>query len=275
MIVLAAGDATAVLHPDDGGRLGQLTVGGRSFLRDHDPGRDRAWAYWGSYPLIPWSNRIVDARFRFAGRTWELPDRWIDGTAIHGLACRRAGDVTAQSATSATLAIELDDTPPWTLSCTQRFALSAGRLDQDIAVVNNGADDVPVGLGIHPWFVAGPVQVPADLAWPDVDCIPTGEPRPVSDDQDLRHPTTPPLMDTCFTGLTGRAARVGDLTLEWSDAAAHVVVYTGDPGWVALEPVTNANDGFNLFDRGVEGTGVIVVPPGGSASMRYTFGWTT
>jgi aldose 1-epimerase len=42
-----------------------------------------------------------------------------------------------------------------------------------------------------------------------------------------------------------------------------MVVYV-PPGksYFAVEPVTNANDGFNLFERCVRGSGIFVLEPG-------------
>jgi aldose 1-epimerase len=41
------------------------------------------------------------------------------------------------------------------------------------------------------------------------------------------------------------------------------VLYTlEDRPFVAVEPMTNANDGFNLLAQGIEGSGVFVLEPG-------------
>jgi len=47
----------------------------------------------------------------------------------------------------------------------------------------------------------------------------------------------------------------------------HVLVYTppGEPS-VAVEPMTNASDGFNLYAEGIPGHGVLVLQPGESRS---------
>jgi aldose 1-epimerase len=276
-VVLAAADGTvtATIHPTDGGRLAQIDVGGRRLLKDRDD-REQAWAFWGCYPLIPWSNRIADARFRFAGRVWHLDERWVDGTAIHGLVNRapwRVVDRPGADNGRLTLAIDLHRAP-WDLACTQRFALSHDRLELGVTVGNIGATASPVGIGIHPWFRAGVVVVPADRIWPAAQSIPTGPPRPVRPEEDLREGAVPPpTMDDCFTGLSGKRVGLPDLELAWTGPVEQVVVYGGEPGWVALEPVTNANDGFNLMDAGVDGHGVIVLEPGASTGVTYTFRW--
>jgi aldose 1-epimerase len=268
-VVLTVGDDVATIDLEEGGRLAQLTLGGRELLRGRQSG-EHAWGMWGSYPLIPWSNRVAGGRFTFAGHEWELPDRWLDGTALHGLVCRRPWRLEGATPTTAELALDVT-TPPWTLACAQTFELAAGGLMQRISVRNEGAGPVPVGLGIHPWFPLAPVQVPADLIWPAEGCIPTGRPRPVAGEEDLRRPVLPPLLDDCYTGLTATSARIGDIELSWNGPVRHVVVYTGEPGWVCVEPVTNANDGFNLLARGEPGSGVLVLAPGERVAVTYRF----
>ncbi|HET6518556.1 MAG TPA: hypothetical protein VFG47_01890, partial [Geminicoccaceae bacterium] len=53
------------------------------------------------------------------------------------------------------------------------------------------------------------------------------------------------------------------VTIEAGPAFRHLVVYV-PPGqdFFCVEPVSNANDGFNLHERGVDGTGVRVLEPG-------------
>lgn len=270
MLTLRAGEAAVDLHPGDGGRIGQITVDGRTFLRGD--GQSEGWAYWGSYPLLPWCNRIPGGELRFEGNDYRLPVNWPDGTAIHGLTAWRPWDIDAADDTTAALRIEVEQ-GPYTLTCRQSFALAPTHLDQVLEVVNDAGHRVPVGLGIHPWFAVGPVALPAESVWPAVDCLPVGAPRPVTGDEDLRTPTLPPPMDTCFTGLTGTVAAIGDLTLSWRGPVTQLVVYSERPPWVCVEPVTMANDGFRLHDEGVPGNGTIVLGPGRSASVEYRFAW--
>ncbi len=157
----------------------------------------------------------------------------------------------------------------------QRFALSAGALDLEIDVVNVAEWPVPAGVGIHPWFVAAPVRVPAELVWPGEGPMPDGLPRPVRPEEDLRRPVTAVPMDRCFTGLTDTSADIGDLTLSWRGPITQVVVYSGEPGFVCVEPQTMATDGIRMADAGVAGTGVIALEPGATLSVGYRLSWPT
>ena len=272
-IVLRAGAAQVVICPEDGGRIGQIAVNGRRYLRGADdaPAGPAYWGSWGSYPLLPWSNRIPNGEFSHAGRAWRVPVSWQDGSALHGLACRVPWRVVSAEPTRLALTIDVCG-GDYTVRGDQTFTLTATHLDQTLAVVNRGDESMPVGLGIHPWFAPAPVQVPAGQMWPG-EPMPTGPPVAVTGDADLRTARIPPTMDRCYTGLTGTAATVGDLTLSWAGPITQVVVYSGDPPWLCVEPVTMANDGFGLAERGLDGHGVLVAAPGDRFEVGYRFTW--
>lgn len=270
-VELRAGNVRATIFPEAGGRLGQLTVDGTDLLRGPEYAGE-GWAWWGSYPLLPWSNRIPGGRFTFEGRDHVVPVNWDDGTAMHGLTAWVPWTVTGPcSSTAIDLAVEVAG-GPYRVRGEQSYRLDPGGLDQTLRVTNLGIDRVPVGLGIHPWFRAGEIRVPADCRWPG-EPLPEGAPVPVEPGEDLRVLGRPPVMDRCYTGLSGDGADVPGLTLRWSDGVGHVVVYSGTPGWVCVEPVTMANDGFRLAAEGVDGHGVIALEPGAAAAVTFRFEW--
>lgn len=268
VITLSAGSAVAEVRPDAGGRLAQVVVDGRKLLRGEDEAEGLGWAYWGSYPLLPWSNRIPGGRFG----GWQVPVNWKDGTAIHGLTAWVPWTVDSSDATSAALSVEVD-TAPWRVRGEQRFTLQPGGLTHELAVVNVGDSSVPVGLGIHPWFRARQVCVPAASIWPAVDCLPVGPPRPVTAEEDLRVRRVPPPLDACYTDLEGDSVEVGDVRLSWDGPVTQVVVYSEEPGWICVEPVTMANDGFGLAERGTPGHGVLTASPGQRLAVHYHLTW--
>lgn len=153
----------------------------------------------------------------------------------------------------------------------QRFGLRDGELLLALLVENHGQEAVPAGIGIHPWFRAGELTVPADAYWPGQP-VPTGEPPlPVDHDHDLRMGLVPPPVDCCFTHLTAPSVKVPGATLSWDGPVTQVVVYTGKPGWAAVEPVTMATNGFELARIGVLGHGVQILAPGEQLSVTYRF----
>lgn len=266
-LVLRAGSASAVLHPTAGGRLGQLDLGDGPLLRapDVDPGWDR----WGCFPLLPWSNRIPGGQLHFGDIDAQLPVNADDGSAIHGLVAAVPWTVVAVSDGAAELEVGVR-VDPYRVRGRQVFELAEDRLQLHLAVANEGDRPVPVGLGIHPWFHHGAVRVPADQRWPG-EPLPTGPPRPVEGPYDLRSTVVPVPMDACFTALTDTVADVPGARLRWDGPVTNVVVYTGEPGWVGVEPVTMPNGGFSLAPDVAVAHGVRVLLPGETLEVRYQF----
>lgn len=266
-IVLRSGAATATIFPDHGGRLGQLDLGDGPLLRR--PAGDLGWAHWGCYPLLPWSNRIPGGRLAFGDLEAVLPVNWEDGSAIHGLAASRPWTVREHDDRSASLEVDVSG-GPYAVHGFQMFQLHQDGLRLRLGARNDGDLPVPMGLGIHPWFRYGRVRVPADERWPG-EPLPTGSPVSVDGPYDLRAGVEPALMDACFTALTDPAAEVPGAVLRWDGPITNVVVYTGVAGWVCVEPVTMASDGFALAGQQRPHHGVQVVPAGGTLEVSYRF----
>ena len=267
MLALLAGESTAIVHPDVGGRLGQLDLGSGPLLRG--PAPNIGPFEWGCYPLLPWSNRLPGATLRFGDIAASLPANHDDGSAIHGLAATCPWSVIDHSERRAVLRVDVQG-GPYRVRGVQTYALTDGRLDLHLAATNHGDLDVPMGIGIHPWFRSGPIRVPAAQRWPG-EPIPTGQPVDVTGHHDLRAGTVPAPMDACFTALSQRWADVPGTRLRWDGPITHVVVYSGVSGWVCVEPVTMANNGIAMADAGIDGHGVQVLPPGASIEVTYSF----
>jgi aldose 1-epimerase len=82
-------------------------------------------------------------------------------------------------------------------------------------------------------------------------------------------------IDHCFGGWDGQAIIAYPsagvrLRFECDPVFGHVVIYTpaGKP-FFAVEPVTIANNGFNLHAAGLSGTGMQVLQPGAALSGRF------
>jgi aldose 1-epimerase len=250
---------------------------------------------FGSYTLAPWSNRIAGAVFDFEGNRYTLRPNFRDGTAIHGDVRTRPWEVRA--ATEEKLEATLDARRladfnfPFALVYHHAIACAGDRLRVSVSMENADSRRAPVGLGFHPFFQRRltekdrdvMVLLPAEKVYPAVGCIPTGPAVAVAGSTDLRElkPLGSPNLDHCFTGLSEGLIRLIyagtglEVRLELDPVFGHAVVYApnqpdGTPkDFVAVEPVTNVNDGFNLHERGWSGTGVKVLEPG----ERFTGTW--
>lgn len=289
-IELKSGGATALILPEYGGRLHQLTVmvGGEPTPLLHSPEDVREYAErptrGGSFPMAPWPNRIRDGRFEYQGREYEVPR---DGKphAIHGRVLQRPWEVVARTARVVELVAPFDDGWPWRGRAWQRFELTDDALRMKLEV-RAEREAFPAGCGWHPWFrrdVAGAkdvrVGLPAEKRYVLEEQIPTGELVAPDGDYDLRDgaPLGERRIDDCYTALSG------PVTIDWGRVRLsmtidcpqpHVQLFTPDYA-LCVEPQTCAPDAFNLAARGSMTDGMAVAAPGRSVGIESRWSWET
>ncbi|HEY3110180.1 MAG TPA: hypothetical protein VGL23_15565, partial [Chloroflexota bacterium] len=121
------------------------------------------------------------------------------------------------------------DDYPWRFRLTARWRVSPGLLGLGLVVENLDQDDMPFGLGLHPYLVVGSdalVELPAAAAWPHEGGIPSGPPAPAGGPWRLAD--LPPGSSTLLTDLPDGdvAARAGGALLRWpGDRFGEVVLY--------------------------------------------------
>ena len=291
---LAAGDAVVDIAPAVGGAIASFTLDGADILRStpHDARAEGNVRAFACYPLVPYSNRIANARLAFDGREHALARNFGDSPhAIHGVGWQRAWTIVASSTTHAQLALEHDARGeaaaswPWPFRALQTFALErsarGATLSARLAIENTGRHAFPFGLGWHPFFPkppgttlafaathvwqSDPTQIPiARVAVPDAWRF--DPPRPLGDVE----------LDHVFEPSTGAAtirwpARALAVAIDADRALDRRVVFV-PPGrdYLAFEPATHMTDAFNRAERGETGTGTRLLPPGAafSCTMR-------
>lgn len=240
-----------------------------------------------NFHMLPYSNRIRDGQFSHAGKSYTLENAVTH--AIHGALRTLVWRVTQQSEQSVTA--EYDSRTdaqinwPWPIMAQITYTLGANTLASSLTLTNHGKNSMPAGMGWHPYFSrlidgASPeLLIPVDGVYPDTngDCLPTGKSVPVPQalsfvEAKALDPTQ--RIDHCFSGFNAPAVLAWPdiglrLAMQASTNCNHLVLYNPDESFFAVEPVTNANDGFNLVRKGV-GAGVVTLEPGEtmSAEMR-------
>jgi aldose 1-epimerase len=247
-----------------------------------------------SFPLVPWSNRIKDATFGFGGRTYTLRANSSDRTAMHGVGRDYPWQVRA--ADPAQLALKLDTADigpegvnfPWPFRARIVYRLDGERFSIEMALRNTGDEPFPAGFGQHPYFMrtlSGPqdraeLEIPCAQQFPAENCIPYGPPQPIHPRLDFRRLRTleQVFIDDNLTGRTpGRPVLIVyprsnvALSMRMDPIFENIILYSPlRKPYFAVEPVTNANNGFNLLADGVPGSGVVVLEPGQSARGTIT-----
>lgn len=233
--------------------------------------------------LVPVSGRIRDAQVTFGGRTETIPRNVTsEDNYLHGEAWQAPWSVVHQADDRATLRL---DGPvagwPWPYRAQVDYRLLQDGLSIGLALTNTGEVLMPAGIGLHPWFPAGPamLQAEARTLWriDDRKLFVEKLPVPARWDFTQGRPLTGTDLEHGFSGWDGAAAvwwtdRPGRLLIRASESLRHLVVYTRDlRGDFCVEPVSHAVDGFNLFAAGVTDTGTVVLAPGQTLEGTATF----
>lgn len=299
LVVLSSGDTTLVVAPEVGGSIAAyfdvardgslprvlhwLRPATRDALEARDPLRT------ASFPLLPYCNRIRDARFAFDGRTIDLAG---DGNgyahALHGHAWRRSWRVGARTETSVELHFEhVPDRDargdwPFRYRASQRIELLGDALRVTLDVQNLSDSAMPFGMGHHPYYPrpsntvitaqveamwhADPAVLPTHLGpHAAVDALKNGMSANAFD------------LDNNFSGWAHSA------TIAWPDEKRsvtmtadapfdHMVVFApANDVQLCVEPVTNTTDCFNASEATREHAGFRVLQAGEAISAEISW----
>lgn len=285
VLTLRNGDYELELCPKGGGCITAFRYRGIDVMRpateDYWQGLEPRQA--GSFPLVPYSNRIADGRFTYESHTYQLPINMPpEPHAIHGDGWQAAWAVEASTPTEATLVYETENAPIAHKS-RQLFALREDGLTAALELTNTGPHRLPFGFGHHPYFPKSEgltLKAAVDDVWlPDERKLPE-EKISVPEIWDFNSPKNLAALelDNCFTGFGGKAEMHWpesglSLSIEADRIFGHLVVFVPPgEGFVCVEPVSNVTNGIHQLIAGRNDTGLKVLEPGTmlEASMRFS-----
>ena len=249
------------LFPQVGGGIGGWTVQGQEMLRSASLASIEARDPFGmaSFPLVPYCNRIGNARFVWDGNVIVLARNFLpEPHAIHGVGFQRAWQVQDRSADSALLVLhhQPDAGWPWPFEAKQLITLADGVLSLQLTAFNLASHPAPLAFGHHPYFwqSGASLTFQAHRVWlVGDDGLPSGQVAPFGK-FDFRK-TTPVEsrdVDNCFTGLSEPAhirwrGKPLALQIEYGRELGSAVVYirAGADGF-CFEPVPHIINALNL-----------------------------
>ena len=275
-LTLRHGDLLCDLKPELGGSIAGLWLGTDPVLSSVPGAQMQTVRQSGSYPLVPFSNRIGQAQLQWAGTSHPLVRNFDpEPHAIHGVGWQRPWAVLESSDTFALLALEhkADAAWPFDFDCSQAFKLEAGALEMSLSITNQSPVAAPVGLGWHPFFPKRPgteVQFSATGRWEmGSDKLPTHR----VDHPGLHQTLESLTVDHCFEGWGGvLTLQDSVMRVRVSSALRHLVVYTNPQrDNIAVEPVSHVNNALNLMTQTgarAEDLGVVILQAGQTYSCE-------
>ncbi len=235
-----------------------------------------AWEM-ASFIMAPFSNMIPNGQFTFQGQTYQLRPNYEGDATIHGDVYRQRWMIDEES--SDYLVCHFDSSQvqdfnyPFPVAFEVHYSLLGEMLKIFLAVTNTSDQAIPVGMGFHPFFNRNSsengdsafLQFSARGMYPGLE---RGM-QPLTQEQNFSDltPVDNTEMNNCYGGWDGRAkiiypkARI-ELRIASDAVFNHVVLFNPlDKPYFCLEPVSHANNAFNLADAGLEGTGIRVLAP--------------
>lgn len=237
-----------------------------------------------SFIMLPWCNRIKDGVLRFDGQEYQLRTTKDDGTARHGDVRGRTWNVDEADATHIHMSIRSEDFPdmnwPFKFSATATYEVTGDLFIWTLALKNEDTRPMPAGFGHHPYFVR-PTDPPSQVAihckqqFELVDYLAVAAPIPVKPELDFQELRTLDQMERndLLTAQTNHEddpcahlnfpALNVDVYMVVNRIFRHILLYAPQSKpFFAVEPMTNASDGFNLYADDIPGSGVFILQPG-------------
>lgn len=208
--------------------------------------------------MVPFASRIRAGRFSFAGKQVQLSaNNPPEPHAIHGHGYQQPWTQLERSGSSLLLEyLHTVDDWPWSYRAQQQIVLQEESLWIRLTVVNLSEQMMPLGIGLHPYFVSTPdcrVHASAGSQWHlDEELLPVSASAADRVNAESVLFRGGDEQDAFYSNWDGSAV------LELPELRARVQIQAGAPlrhlvvfadreaEAVCVEPVSNVVDAFNL-----------------------------
>ena len=255
---LHAGALRLALRPDLGGCIAGLWHRDTPILRGVEPAALTASRASGSYPLVPYSNRLGYRRFRWKGHDYTTQPNFEDNPhSLHGVGWLRSWEIVSSSTVEVVLRYRhtADAHWPFDFEAHQYFDLKPDSLHVQMVFTNTAAVAQPAGLGWHPYFPKrqrSRLHIELSDRWDsDATQLPVRKVAQPGIDSDVSHLD----FDNCFEGWKG-PARIRDekFSLQLSSSLPYLVVFTPqDKDYYCVEPVSHVSNAIHMADPAAHG----------------------
>ena len=283
---LSAGQLELTLNPSVGGSISSFDFAddrGRTGLLRKCNSHEESVLAMGSFPLVPYVNRIRGGRFTFRGRTVELaPNMAGDPSPLHGQGWLNPWTVESASEDEAVLGFtHAAGEWPWDYEARQHFKLDSAGLSVRLSCRNLSEEPTPCGLGQHPYFECGPetrIDTQLSHAWTIDDHVLPVEKVPAEGEFDPNDRLVCGQgLDHGFGGWSGRTrmsdpAWPFDLEMSSPNARFFQLYSPAEGGIFVAEPVSHANAALNAPEGEWEELGMRVLEPGEEMHLDMRLG---
>jgi aldose 1-epimerase len=233
----------------------------------------------GSFPLVPYSNRIRGGQFFFRGRDVRItPNMAGDPSPLHGEGWLAPWEVVSAGNSTAELAFRHEAREwPWTYEARQLFELSGTALDIRLTCRNLSDEAMPCGLGQHPYFHCTSetrLDTEVEGAWTIDEHVLPVERVPATGRYDLRDRLVCGQgLDHGFDGWGGRAVmrtpgQPFAIEMSSHDATCFQLYSPIQGGIYVAEPVTHTNAALNVPEEEWDRLGLKVLEPGEEMALN-------
>lgn len=297
LIRLANADASALawLAPDYGANCVAFMVRSGDawapvFHNDGPGSLSERPSRFGCPVLFPFPGHMMNFQYRWQGKTLTIPRRGSTAPSFtHGFAHTHAWHVTDASQDRVIATFSTDDALapderagyPFAVRLTESVSLTRYALRISVRATNEGAQDAPVGIGLHPYFAAAAlggdrtrvrVELPGRTEHHLTRSVPTGEKRPVAastvtvapmgETANIARTDLPPDARATLTGATGARA----ITFAFIEGVRDVVYFApADQPSISIEPHTCAPGAASQPEGHPDG--LVPLAPGSSLTM--------
>ena len=276
VLILSSADLELQLSPSIGGAISRLAYlgsdGAVPILRKSRTPLENVLEA-GSFPLVPYVNRIRGGSFAFRGQEIRLSANMAgDPSPLHGQGWHADWRVEQSDSSSAVLSFAHEAREwPWTYEAKQEFRVGESVVDVGLTCRNTSDRPMPCGLGQHPYFPCTAqtrIETGVSFAWTvDEQVLPVAR-VPATGRYDL----TDRLicgqdLDNGFEGWSGRVLMSDpnwpfELELSSLQARYFQIYSPASGGFFVAEPVTHANAALNAPEADWPQLGFRILEPG-------------
>jgi aldose 1-epimerase len=286
LIRLASGSLELEIAPEVGGSIARF-----DFIADDEKtsifrgceGVLQSPLEAGSFPLVPYCNRIRGGRFGFRGREIVIPRNMEgDPSPLHGDGWLAAWKVVRSSADEAEIVYRHDSGDwPWSYEARQLFQLDPNGLSVTLSCRNLSDATMPCGLGQHPYYpCTGETRLDTGVthAWTIDEKVLPVEKVPATGRYDLSdRRVCGQDLDNGFAGWSGMArmhtpGEPFSIEMASKDADFFQLYSPLSGGLYVAEPVSHANAALNEPEERWAELGLRILEQG--EEMALTTRWS-